>query len=385
MNYPVYLDYNATTPCDPRVLDTMLPYFSTHFGNAASKTHAFGWVAEEAVAVAREQVADLIGADPTEIIFTSGATEAINLALQGVYETYRIKGNHIITLETEHKAVLDTCDLLERKGASISRLKVDANGLPDLAALEKAIRPDTILVAMMYANNETGTIMPVQEVGTLTKQHNILFFTDATQAIGKIPVDVLNDGIDLLALSAHKLYGPKGAGALYVRRKNPRVKLTPLQYGGGHERGLRSGTLNVPGISGLGKACAICKNELQNERIRLSQLRDDLLEGLLATGHAFLNGTKEQLLPHVANVSFTFPGADQLIARLNKYIAVSAGSACTSASLEPSHVLKAMGISDEAAAGSIRFSLGRFTTEQEISYSLEKIKEVITEMNTSFS
>ena len=262
INSPVYLDYNATTPCDPRVLETMLPYFSSNFGNAASKTHAFGWVAEEAVAIGREQVAKLVGADPTEIIFTSGATEAINLALQGVFETYHAKGNHIITLQTEHKAVLDTCDALERKGANITRLEVDANGLPDLIALEKAIQPNTILIAMMYANNETGVIMPVKEVGKLAKQHGVLFFTDATQAVGKIPVNVVEDEIDLLALSAHKLYGPKGVGALYVRRKNPRVKLTPLQYGGGHERGMRSGTLNVPGIVGLGKACDICNNEL---------------------------------------------------------------------------------------------------------------------------
>ncbi len=385
MNYPVYLDYNATTPCDQRVLEAMLPYFNTHFGNAASKTHAYGWVAEEAVAIAREQVADLIGADPTEIVFTSGATEAINLALQGAFETYRAKGNHIITLETEHKAVLDTCDLLERKGASITRLAVDAKGLPDLPAIENAIRSDTILIAMMYANNETGTIMPVKEVSTIAKQHNIFFFTDATQAIGKIPVNVQHDEIDLLALSAHKLYGPKGVGALYVRRKNPRVKLTPLQYGGGHERGLRSGTLNVPGIVGLGKACAICKNELQTDRIRLSKLRDDLLDGLLTTGCASLNGNKEQLLPHVANVSFSFVGADHLIGRLNKFIAVSAGSACTSASIEPSHVLKAMGVSDTAAAGSIRFSLGRFTTEEEINHSIKKIIEVIKEMTASVS
>lgn len=380
INSPVYLDYNATTPCDPRVLDTMLPYFNTNFGNAASKTHAFGWVAEEAVAIGREQVAKLLGADPTEIIFTSGATEAINLSLQGVFETYQAKGNHIITLQTEHKAVLDTCDALERKGANITRLEVDANGLPDLSALEKAIQPDTILIAMMYANNETGTIMPVKEVGKIAKQSSVLFFTDATQAVGKIPLNVLEDEIDLLALSAHKLYGPKGAGALYVRRKNPRVKLTPLQYGGGHERGMRSGTLNVPGIVGLGKACDICRNELQTESVRLASLRDKLLDGLYAMGCTNLNGSRDHLLPHVANVSFLFPGADQLIGRLNKFIAVSAGSACTSASIEPSHVLQAMHIANDAAAGSIRFSLGRFTTEEEIVFVLEKITEVVNEM-----
>ena len=380
INNPIYLDYNATTPCDPGVLETMMPYFSTNFGNAASKTHAFGWVAEEAVAIGREQVANLVGADPTEIIFTSGATEAINLALQGVFETYHAKGNHIITLQTEHKAVLDTCDTLEQKGANITRLEVDANGLPDLSAIEKAIQPTTILIAMMYANNETGIIMPVKEVGKLAKQYGVLFFTDATQAVGKIPVDVLNDEIDLLALSAHKLYGPKGVGALYVRRKNPRVKLTPMQFGGGHERGMRSGTLNVPGIVGLGKACDI-SNELQTESVRLSALRDKLLDGLLAMGCTKLNGSRDHLLPHVANVSFLFPCADQLIGRLNKFMAVSAGSACTSASIEPSHVLQAMHISNDAAAGSIRFSLGRFTTEEEIAFALEKIAEVVKEMS----
>lgn len=377
---PVYLDYNSSTPCDLRVLETMLPYFSTNFGNAASKTHAYGWVAEEAVAIGREQVADLIGADTTEIIFTSGATESINLALHGVLATYQAKGNHIITVQTEHKAVLDTCDALERKGASITRLEVDANGLPDMIGLEKAIQSNTILIAMMYANNETGIIMPVKEVGKLAKQYGVLFFSDATQAVGKVPVNVLEDGIDLLALSAHKLYGPKGAGALYVRRKNPRVKLTPMQYGGGHERGMRSGTLNVPGIVGLGKACAVCSNELQSESDRLSQLRDLLLDGLLAFDCTNLNGNRAQLLPHAANVSFLFPGADQLIGRLNKFIAVAAGSACTSASIEPSHVLQAMHISGEAAAGSIRFSLGRFTTEEEIVFALEKIAEVVKEM-----
>ncbi|MEJ8817608.1 cysteine desulfurase family protein [Lacibacter sp. H407] len=377
---PVYLDYNATTPCDPGVLETMMPYFSTNFGNAASKTHPFGWVAEEAVAIGREQVAKLLGADPTEIIFTSGATEAINLAMQGVFETYHAKGNHIITLQTEHKAVLDTCDALERKGANITRLEVNANGLPDLSVIEKAIQPNTILIAMMYANNETGVIMPVKEVGKLAKQHGVLFFTDATQAVGKIPVNVVEDEIDLLALSAHKLYGPKGVGVLYVRRKNPRVKLTPLQYGGGHERGMRSGTLNVPGIVGLGKACGICSNELQTESVRLSALRDKLLDGLLAIGNTQLNGSRAHLLPHVANVSFLFPGADQLIGRLNKFMAVSAGSACTSASIEPSHVLQAMHITDEAAAGSIRFSLGRFTTDEEIAFVLEKIAEVVKEL-----
>jgi len=375
INSPVYLDYNATTPCDPRVLTTMLPYFSTHFGNAASKTHSYGWIAEEAVSIAREQVAGLIGADATEIIFTSGATEAVNLSIQGVTETYHAKGKHIITFETEHKAVLDTCSYLERNGASVTRLTVDSNGLPDLAELEQAIRADTILIAMMYANNETGVIMPVQSVGRIAKKHNLLFFCDATQAIGKIPVDVKTDEIDLLALSAHKLYGPKGVGALYVRRKNPRVKLTAQLHGGAHERGMRSGTLNVPGIVGLGKACEICKAEMQADATRIGKLRDQLVDGLLALSSNRLHGIKEQLLPHVANIGFLFPGADQLISRLHPFMAVSAGSACTSASTEPSHVLKAMGIADELAAGSIRFSLGRFTTEEEIGFVLEKMKE----------
>lgn len=375
INSPVYLDYNATTPCDPRVLEAILPYFTTHFGNAASKTHSYGWVAEEAVSIAREQVAGLIGANSTEIIFTSGATEAVNLAIQGVVETYYAKGKHIITFETEHKAVLDTCSYLEKNGASVTRLAVDSNGLPDLAELEQAIRPDTILVAMMYANNETGVIMPVQSLGRIVKKHNLLFFCDATQAVGKIPVDVQTDEIDLLALSAHKLYGPKGVGALYVRRKNPRVKLTAQMHGGAHERGMRSGTLNVPGIVGLGKACEICRTEMQTDAARIGKLRDQLVDGLLALSNTRLNGIKDQLLPHVANMGFLFPGDDQLISRLHPFMAVSAGSACTSASTEPSHVLKAMGIDDQLAAGSIRFSLGRFTTEEEIGFVLEKIKE----------
>jgi cysteine desulfurase len=377
INSPVYLDYNATTPCDPRVLDSMLPYFGTHFGNAASKTHSFGWIAEEAVSIAREQVAGLMGADASEIVFTSGATESVNLALRGVVETYHAKGRHIITFQTEHKAVLDTCKYLERGGATITRLAVDSNGLPNLAELEQAIRVDTILIAMMYANNETGVIMPVQEVGQLAKKYNILFFCDATQAIGKIPVDVHSDEIDLLALSAHKLYGPKGVGALYVRRKNPRVKLTAQLHGGAHERGMRSGTLNVPGVVGLGKACSICKAEVQAEAERLSKLRNQLVDGLLVLANSRLHGNRAQLLPHVANIGFLFPGADQLIGRLHPFMAVSAGSACTSASTEPSHVLTAMGMADELAAGSIRFSLGRFTTEEEIVFALEKMKDFL--------
>ena len=377
IQYPIYLDYNATTPVDHRVMDVMAPFFTTHFGNAASRTHAYGWVAEEAVDIAREQVASLIGAVSSEIIFTSGATEAVNLAIRGVYETYHAKGKHIITCNIEHKAVLDSCHYIESIGAEVTTLKVSSTGLPDLDALEKAIRPDTILIAIMYANNEIGTIMPVKEVGALAKKHNVLFFCDATQAVGKIPVDVLKDNIDLLCFSAHKMYGPKGAGALYVRRKSPRVKLSPLQYGGGHERGMRSGTLNVPGIVGLGKACEICRTEMDAEAVRLKKLRDMFLDALLQFGCTSLNGSGEFLLPHVANVSFNFNGSNQLINKLNKQIAVSLGSACTSASTEPSYVLKAIGISDELAAGSIRFSLGRFTTEENIKDAIGYIREVV--------
>ncbi|NCU03538.1 MAG: aminotransferase class V-fold PLP-dependent enzyme [Chitinophagaceae bacterium] len=379
---PVYLDYNATTPCDPAVLSEMLPYFTQHFGNAASRTHAYGWVAEEAVSIARERVAKLIGADSSEIIFTSGATEAINLALQGAFETYQTKGKHIITFQTEHKAVLDTCAYLEKKGAVVTFLPIDKNGMPDLVLFEQSIRADTILVAAMYANNETGVVFPVNEMAAIAKKHGVIFFSDATQAVGKIPVDVLKDDIDLLALSAHKFYGPKGVGALYVRRKNPRVKLNPLLYGGGHEKGLRSGTLNVPGIVGLGKACAICLVDMQNDHLRIQQLRDQLLNGLSELGCTSLNGDKQHLLPHVANISFDFAGAAQLIGQLSKHIAVSSGSACTSASAEPSHVLKAMGLKDELAIGSIRFSLGRFTTEDEITTALTKIKQVVQELRS---
>lgn len=382
MKYPIYLDYNATTPCDPSVLEEMLPYFTNQFGNAASRTHAYGWVAEEAVTIGRERVAKLIGADPSELIFTSGATEAVNLALRGVYETYQSKGNHIITYQTEHKAVLDTCAYLEKQGATVSYLPVQSNGLPDLSLLEKTIQADTILIAAMYANNETGVLFPVKEIAVIAKKAGVLFFSDATQAVGKVQVDVLKDDIDLLALSAHKIYGPKGVGALYVRRKNPRVKLSPILYGGRHEKGLRSGTLNVPGIVGLGKACEICRLEMEQDRLRIQQLRDQLLNGLLELGCTTLNGEKDHLLPQVANVSFDIPGAAQLIGQLSKYIAVSSGSACTSASAEPSHVLKAMGLKDELAIGSIRFSLGRFTTEEEIVEGLTKIRQVVQDLQS---
>jgi len=375
MQLPVYLDYNATTPCDPQVLEAMLPWFTQQFGNAASKTHAYGWVAEEAVTIGREQVAHLLKADASEIVFTSGATEAVNLAIQGVFHTYHTKGRHIITWQTEHKAVLDTCAAQEKQGAEVSYLPVNSEGLPDLDLLARSIRPDTVLIAAMYANNETGVVYPIQQIGALAKEKQVLFFTDATQAAGKLPMDVQADGIDLLALSAHKLYGPKGVGALYVRRKNPRVKLKPLLYGGGHEKGLRSGTLNVPGIVGLGKACALAGQLLHSETERLAALRNQLLDGLLETGSCSLNGNRSALLPHVANLSFSIPAANQLIIRLQPKLALSSGSACSSALAEPSHVLKAMGCSDGAAAGSIRFSLGRFTTEEDIRFAVEAVRE----------
>ena len=371
--YPIYLDYNATTPCDPRVVEAMLPYFTKDFGNAASKSHAYGWIAEEAVDIAREQVASLIGADATEIIFTSGSTESVNLAIRGCYEMYASKGNHIIITSVEHKAVLDTCAFLETIGADITYISPDHTGRIDPSAIEAAIKPETILIAVMYANNETGVIMPVQEIGAIAKKHEVIFFSDATQAVGKIPVNVKDDGIDLLCLSAHKMYGPKGVGALYVRRRDPRVKLKPLQYGGGHEKGMRSGTLNVPGIVGLGKAAEICKHEMQEESLRLIQLRDKLLSCILEMNNTNLNGDLSFLLPQTINVSFGGNDSQMLLSKLNKHMAISSGSACTSATLEPSYVLVAMGLGDERASSALRFSLGRFTTEEEIEMALSKL------------
>lgn len=380
LNFPIYLDYSATTPCDARVMEAMLPYFSSAFGNAASHQHAFGWQAREAVDFAREQVAALIGAIPEEIIFTSGATESDNLALKGVFEMYAGKGRHIITCNSEHKAVLDTCKQLEKKGAEITYLETAPNGLIDLAKLEAAIRPDTILVAIMYANNETGTLMPVQPISELARKKGVLFFTDATQAAGKIAIDVDRDGIDLLAFSAHKLYGPKGTGALYIRRKNPRVKLTPQIDGGGHERGVRSGTLNVPGIAGLGKACEIARLEMEAEADRLSRLRDQLQNALLQIPESQLNGHPDQRLPHVLNIGFGHLAEGSLLTELVRNIAVSAGSACTSGSPEPSYVLKAMGVADSVAHNSIRFSLGRATTEEEIGYTIELVTGAVQKL-----
>lgn len=379
MNLPIYLDNNATTPLDPRVLDAMLPYFTGKFGNAASRNHAFGWAAEEAVDYAREQVAKLIGANEKEIIFTSGATEADNLAIKGVYEMYKEKGNHIITCVTEHKAVLDTCKHLEKLGAEVTYLPVQADGLVDLKLLEESMTDKTILVAIMYGNNEIGVIQPVREISAIAHKHGALFFTDATQAVGKIPVDVNADGIDLMAFSGHKMYGPKGVGALYVRRKNPRVKVTAQMDGGGHERGMRSGTLNVPGIVGFGKACELCRLEMAEESARLSALRDKLETSLLELEESYVNGNVANRLPHVANISFKYVEGEGLMMAM-KDLAVSSGSACTSASLEPSYVLKSLGLSDDLAHSSIRFGLGRFTSEEEIDFAIEQTKKAVNHL-----
>jgi cysteine desulfurase len=387
LSLPVYLDNNATTPCDPRVVEAMMPYFTQRFGNAASRNHVFGWQAEEAVNYAREQVAKLIGSEPKEIVFTSGATEADNLALKGVFGTYASKGNlpagqagHIITCNIEHRAVLDPCHHLEKQGAEVTYLKVKTDGLVDLDELEAAFKPTTILVAIMYANNEIGTIMPVKEISAIAKKKRVRVFTDATQAIGKIPVDVNKDDIDLMAFSAHKMYGPKGAGALYVRRKDPRVKLTAQMDGGGHEKGMRSGTLNVPGIVGFGKACEISLDEMQQDAMRTKRLRDKLENALLNIGGTSVNGGKLHRLPHVSNLSFKSAESESLMMEFSQDIAVSSGSACMSASLEPSYVLKALGLSDEMTGSSLRFSLGRYTTEEEIDYVIDIITNAVNKL-----
>lgn len=380
LKLPIYLDNNATTPMDPRVLEAMMPYFTEHFGNAASRSHSFGWAAEEAVDYAREQVAKLIGADPKEIIFTSGATEADNLAIKGVYEMYASKGNHIITCTTEHKAVLDTCKHIEKIGGQVTYLEVQPDGLINLEELEAAITPQTILIAIMWGNNEIGVLQPVREISKIARKHGVLFFTDGTQAVGKVPVDVNADGIDLMAFSGHKMYGPKGVGALYVRRKNPRVKVTAQMDGGGHERGMRSGTLNVPGIVGLGRACELCMNEMAEESTRLSKMRDRLEAGLLQLEEAYVNGSTEHRLPHVANISFKYVEGEGLMMGFNKNIALSSGSACTSASLEPSYVLKALGLGDDLAHSSLRFGLGRFTTDEQIDYTIKAISETVLKL-----
>ncbi|MFD2245701.1 IscS subfamily cysteine desulfurase [Pontibacter ruber] len=379
LTLPIYLDNNATTPLDPRVLETMIPYFTQKFGNAASRNHAFGWHAEEAVDYAREQIAALINCSPKEIIFTSGATESDNLAIKGVFEMYASKGNHIITATTEHKAVLDTCKHIEKLGGKVTYLPVNAEGLIDLKQLEEAITDKTILISIMYANNEVGVIQPICEISALAKKRGILFFTDATQAVGKIPVDVEADGIDLMAFSAHKMYGPKGVGALYVRRKNPRVKVTAQMDGGGHERGMRSGTLNVPGIVGLGKACELARQEMEADTARISAMRDRLERELLTIEESYVNGSREHRLPHVSNISFKYVEGEGLMMGV-KDLAVSSGSACTSASLEPSYVLKALGLSDDLAHSSLRFGLSRFTTDEEVDFAINHVKEAVAKL-----
>jgi cysteine desulfurase len=377
LQHPIYLDYNATTPVDARVWESMIPFFTKYFGNAASHSHVFGWQAEEAVKIAREQVAQLINAEPNEIIFTSGATEADNLALKGVFESYASKGNHIITVRTEHKAVLDCCRHLEKWGADVTYLDVDKEGLLNLKELENSIRPETILIAVMYGNNETGVIQPIQEISAVAKKNGILFFCDATQAVGKIPVDVIKDGIDLMAFSAHKMYGPKGIGALYVRRRNPRVSITALIDGGGHERGMRSGTLNVPGIVGFGTACELCKIEMKKDALKTATLRDRLENELLTIDGTSVNGSRMHRLPNTTNMSFRNVDSADLMKKLSSDIALSSGSACTSATQSPSFVLKALGLSDEAALSSLRFGLGRFTTEEEIDFTIQQFRHVI--------
>jgi cysteine desulfurase len=382
MNLPLYMDYHATTPCDPRVLEAMLPYFSQQFGNAASQGHAFGWHAAEAVKIAREEIAFLLNADPSEIVFTSGATESINLAIKGVFEMMAGKGKHIITLATEHRAVLDTCGHLEKLGAEVSYLPVQPDGLIDPALLQSAIRSDTILIAAMYANNETGVIQPVQTISKIARQKGVLFFTDATQALGKIPVDVMEDGIDLLACSAHKIYGPKGVGALFVRRRNPRVRLTAQTDGGGQERGFRSGTLNVPGIVGFGRAASISRAEINQDVLFISRLRDKLEKAILSMAGTHLNGHHLNRLPTVTNISFAQGVGNQLLKNLLKVVAVSSGSACSSASPEPSHVLKAMGLDDAAAYHAVRFSLGKYNTEEEVEFVIQRVGLSLEEMNS---
>ena len=379
--YPIYLDYNATTPCDPQVLETMLPYFSQHFGNASSKAHAHGWYAEDAVEQSREQVASLIGADQKEIIFTSGATEAVNMAIQGLAQLHATRGKHIITIATEHKAVLDVCAHLQGQGYEITYLPVDGFGMITLELLEDSIRKDTIMIAAMYANNETGVIHPVADIGHIAQKHTIPFFCDATQAVGKIPVDVYADCIDMMALSAHKMYGPKGVGALFIKKRNPLLDISPLVFGGRHERKLRSGTLNVPGIVGMGKAAELCKTMMASEAMRLNDFRDVFWKEIGSIEGVQWNGHKDQSLSHVANICFGMEGGDKLIKMLSKYMSVSSGSACSSAAVEPSHVLKSMGLSDAKAHSSIRFSFGRFTTLQEMTTAVEEIKKALSRLS----
>ncbi len=371
------MDYHATTPVDPRVVETMLPYFTEDFGNAASRNHPFGWKAEKAVDRARKQVADLVSAKPREIIFTSGATESNNLAIKGVAEMYREKGNHIITCVTEHKAIIDTCKWLEKQGSRVTYLPVQKDGRINLDDLRTAITSETILITIMTANNEIGVLQPIEEIGTIAKEHGIIFHTDAVQAVGKVPFNVNEMKVDLVSLSAHKMYGPKGIGALYVRRRNPRVLLSEQINGGGHERGMRSGTLNVPGIVGLGAAAELCHEEMDTDTARLSGLRDRLNKRLhQKLDEIYVNGSMEHRLPHSLNISFAYVEGESLLMGIND-VAVSSGSACTSASLEPSYVLKALGAGDDLAHSSIRFGLGRWTTEEEVDYVVDKLTSVV--------
>ncbi|MDX2268571.1 MAG: IscS subfamily cysteine desulfurase [Bryobacter sp.] len=380
LHFPIYLDNHATTQTDPRAVEAMLPYFSEHFGNAASRNHAFGWQAEEAVENARKQIADLIGATSKEIVFTSGATESNNLAIKGVAEMYAERGNHIITAATEHKAVLDTCKHLEKQGIRVTYLPLKGDGLVDLDMLRDSITDKTILVSIMYANNEIGVIQPVQEIGRICKEKGVLFHTDGVQAAGKIPVNVLTDNIDIMSLTAHKMYGPKGVGALYVRRRNPRVQISAQMDGGGHERGMRSGTLNVPGIVGFGKAAALCQElmpvEMEKHRVMRDRLRKTLEDNL---EEVYINGTMESRLPHNLNMSFAYVEGESLLMGIND-VAVSSGSACTSATLEPSYVLKALGLGDDLAHTSIRFGIGRFNTDEEIDYVAQKMIDVVNKL-----
>jgi cysteine desulfurase len=380
MKMPIYMDNHATTQMDPRVFEAMKPYFMDIFGNAASRNHSFGWEAEEAVEKARKQIADLIGATPKEIVFTSGATESNNLALKGIAEMYSERGNHIITQAIEHKAILDTCKRLEKNGVRVTYLPVKTDGRIDLEQLRDAITDKTILISIMYANNEIGAVQPMAEIAKIAKEKGILFHSDAVQAIGKIPVNVMTDGIDVMSLTAHKLYGPKGVGALYVRRRNPRVQITAQMDGGGHERGMRSGTLNVPGIVGLGAACEIANKEMAEESRRLMFLRDKLKDKLTTElDEVYINGSWEHRLPHNLNISFNYVEGESLLMGIND-IAVSSGSACTSATLEPSYVLKALGAGDDLAHSSIRFGLGRFNTEEEVDYVAAKVIDVVKKL-----
>ena len=379
---PIYMDNQATTPVDPRVIEAMVPFLGEIYGNAASRNHTFGWTAEEAVDQGRSQIADLVGARPKEIIFTSGATESDNLAIKGVAEFYADKGNHIITAVTEHKAVLDTCKALERSNiAEVTYLAVDKYGRVDVDDVENAIRDNTILISLMYANNEIGTLHPIRAIGKLAKERGILFHCDATQGVGKVPVNVDEDGIDLMSMSAHKMYGPKGCGALYVRSRGPRVRLRAQMDGGGHERGMRSGTLNVAGIVGFGKACELCGQELEAEAGRLIALRQRLHDGLTENlEEVYLNGHPTERIPGNLNLSFSYVEGESFLMGLNREIALSSGSACTSATLEPSYVLKALGVGEELAHTSIRFGLGRFNTEEDVDYVIRRVSEVVVRL-----